>query len=341
MQAMLLSRILGQPNGNPALEYAAVPQPAPGNLEILIKVSACGVCHTEWDEIEGRTPPPRLPVIPGHQAVGRIEKAGPGARRFQPGDRVGVGWFFSACGACRFCRTGRENLCRNFLATGRDANGGYAEYLKVPQASAFPIPDIFTDAQAAPLLCAGAVGYRAVRLSGLRDGQNIGLAGFGGSGHLVLQLLKYRFPRSNIFVFARSGREREFSRELGAVWAGDTGETPPEKLHVIIDTTPAWKPVVEALRHLERGGRLVINAIRKEDADRDQLLRLDYAEHLWLEKEIISVANVTPRDIAGFLPLAAAAGIRPEVELFPLAEANRALRELKRGGIRGAKVLVM
>lgn len=341
MKAMILKGVSGFA-GNPSpLVSADVPEPVPGEGEVLIRVTVCGVCHTELDEIEGRTPPPAFPIIPGHQVVGHVATLGPNAGRFRPGDRVGVGWIHWACGVCAACCSGNENLCPQFRATGRDVNGGYAEYMTAPSAFVHPIPKIFTDTQAAPLLCAGATGYRSLRLSGLSDGGNLGLTGFGASAHLVLKTVRHLFPNVRTFVFARSGRERAFARELGAVWAGATGEEPPEKLHAIIDTTPAWKPVVEALKHLVPGGRLVINAIRKEEKDKAELLALDYPGQLWLEKEIKSVANVTRRDIVEFLKLAAEIPLRPEVEEFPLAEANRALSELKAGKIRGAKVLRM
>jgi propanol-preferring alcohol dehydrogenase len=252
---------------------------------------------------------------------------------------VGVGWIYWACGKCPQCLSGNENLCADFQATGRDAHGGYAEYFKIHQIFAFRLAKIFTDAQAAPLLCAGAIGYRSLRLANLADGQNLGLTGFGASAHLVLKLCRYLYPQSKIFVFARSERERNFALDLGAAWAGDTAEKPPEKLQAIIDTTPAWKPVVEALKNLVPGGRLVINAIRKEEADKNYLLEIDYAKHLWQEKEIKSVANVARQDIEEFLNLAAKIPIIPEVEEYPLEEVNRALVELKDGKIKGAKVL--
>ena len=315
------------------------PDPAPSAGEILIKVSACGVCHTELDEIEGRMPPARLPVIPGHQVIGRVEAMGEAADTFRIGDRVGVAWIYSACGHCEFCRRGEENLCDQFEATGRDRNGGYAERMTVPQAFAHAIPGTFTDAEAAPLLCAGAIGFRSLRLAILEDGQNLGLTGFGASGHLVLMLVRHQYPSSRVFVFARSEAEREFARQLGAEWTGDTTESAPEKLHAIIDTTPAWTPVVEALKNLERGGRLIINAIRKETGDKQALLGLDYPRDLWMEKEIKSVANVTRFDVREFLRLAAEIPIKPEVTEYSLEEANRALIEMKAKDIRGAKVL--
>ena len=211
--------------------------------------------------------------------------------------------------------------------------------MTVPEAFAHRIPDRFDDAAAAPLLCAGAIGYRSLRLTGLRDGQNLGLTGFGASAHLVLKMVRHRYPDSRVFVFARAEEERAFARELGAAWAGDTAERAPEALHAIIDTTPAWAPIVEALGNLEPGGRLVINAIRKEDSDKETLLRLDYPDHLWREKEIKSVANVTRADVREFLQLAAEIPITPEIEDYALEDANRALVELKSKHVRGAKVL--
>lgn len=339
MRAMVLPALCRlDENPNP-LQLATLPDPEPGPGEILVRVSACGVCHTELDEIEGRTPPPRLPVVLGHQVVGRVAARGPNTSAFQWGERVGVGWIYSACGACEYCRSGQENLCADFRATGRDANGGYAELMVVPERFAYRIPDVFTDAQAAPLLCAGAIGYRSLRLSGLRDGQNLGLTGFGASAHLVLKMIRQRFPHSRVFVFSRTEAEQAFARELGAAWAGDTTDTAPALLHCIIDTTPVWRPIVEALRNLAPGGRLVINAIRKEDADKAALLGLDYPAHLWQEKEIKSVANVTRADVSEFLTLAAEIPIRPEVQEYALEDANRALAELKARKIRGAKVL--
>jgi propanol-preferring alcohol dehydrogenase len=339
LKAMVLEKLTRLDENREPLELRDIPIPEPGEGEILIKTLTCGVCHTELDEIEGRTPPPSLPVVLGHQVVGKVERAGAGAGKFRTGDRVGVGWIYSACGRCRFCRSGNENLCADFRATGRDADGGYAEYMTVHEDFAYPIPQVFSDSQAAPLLCAGAIGYRSMRLTGISNGQTLGLTGFGASAHLVLKAVGHRFPDTEVFVFARSEREREFARELGAVWTGDTTDTSPVKLEAIIDTTPVWKPVVEALRNLAPGGRLVINAIRKESADKDYLLRCDYPTHLWMEKEIKSVANVARRDISEFLELAAEIPLKPEVQEFALEDANAALLDLKERKIRGAKVL--
>jgi len=339
MKAMVLTKITDLKKDKNPLELKDMPKPTPGEHELMLKVKTCGVCHTELDEIEGRTPPHRLPIILGHQIVGQVEQAGGKVSRFKPGDRVGVAWIFSACGKCKFCRSGRENLCPDFRATGRDANGGYAEYMTVQDDFAYAIPGIFSDEEAAPLLCAGAIGYRSLKLTALQDGRNLGLTGFGASGHLVLTMVKHKFPETKVYVFARAPEERVFAKELGAVWAGDADEMAPEKLDGIIDTTPVWKPVVEALENLDSGGRLVINAIRKEDADKDYLLKLDYPTHLWMEKEIKSVANVARSDVTEFLNLAAKIPIRPAVEVYSLEEANRALLEIKERKIRGAKVL--
>jgi len=341
MKAMVLEAVSDMTGGEKPLSLRDMPEPEPGEGQVLVRVSACGVCHTEIDEIEGRTPPPGFPVIPGHQVVGRVEKTGSGVEGLRRGDRVGVAWIFSSCGSCRFCLEGNENLCPRFRATGRDANGGYAELMVVSEGFAFEIPDAFSDEEAAPLLCAGAIGYRSLRLTGLEDGQNLGLIGFGASAHLVLKMVRYRYPKSKIFVFARSEKERGFALELGAAWAGDSGDEPPEKIRCAIDTTPVWRPILYGLRNLEPGGRLVINAIRKEALDQDALTALSYPDHLWMEKEIKSVANVARRDVREFLDLAAEIPIKPEVQIYALEEANTALLELKRGVIRGAKVLVL
>ena len=339
MRAMVLKAVAALAANRNPLVMMDLPVPAPGAEDLLVKVSTCGVCHTELDEIEGRTAPAMLPIVPGHQAVGRIAAMGAAVSGFDIGDRVGLAWIHSACGRCAACGAGLENLCRDFKATGRDAHGGYAEFAVIPAAFAHRIPAAFSDSEAAPLLCAGAIGYRSLALSGIRDGDALGLTGFGGSAHLVLQMVRHRLPRTRVFVFARSAGEQAFARELGAGWAGDTEAVPPEPLDAVIDTTPAWKPVVEALARLRSGGRLIINAIRKEEGDRRELLKLDYATHLWQEKQIQSVANVTRRDVREFLELAAQIPIRPEIVEFPLEEANRALMELKERKIRGAKVL--
>jgi propanol-preferring alcohol dehydrogenase len=339
MKAMILQGLAPITEARPPLRLADVPMPDPGVGEIRLRVSVCGVCHTELDEIEGRLPPPRLPLVLGHQVIGHVEALGEGAHGHRPGDRVGVAWIASACGECKFCLSGRENLCPEFKATGRDRDGGYAEFLTIRSEFAHPIPSALGDSEAAPLLCAGAIGYRSLALAGIRDGDRLGLTGFGASGHLVLKMARHRFPHSDVYVFARKEEERAFASELGASWVGDPSETPPFKIDAIIDTTPAWRPILEALRNLEPGGRLVINAIRKEPGDQEALAGLDYAAHLWLEKDLRTVANVTRADVREFLDLAVEASIRPEIQLYPLEEANQALWDLKQRRIRGAKVL--
>lgn len=344
MKAMLLEKIVSMNKNKEPLKLVELPVPKPLNEddELLIKISACGVCHTEIDEIEGRIQLRKFPIVLGHQIVGRVEKVGRKVKKFNIDERVGIGWIYSSCEKCDFCIQGQENLCENFIATGRDVNGGYAEYVTVSENFVFSIPKNFSDAEAAPLLCAGAIGYRSLKLTNLKDRGNLGFIGFGASAHLVLKMVKHLYPKIKIFVFARNENERKFSIELGAFWAGDIQERSPEKLDAIIDTTPAWKPFVEALKNLRSGGRLIINAIRKEDKDKNYLLNLDYKRDLWLEKEIKSVANVTRDDIKEFLDLAKKIPIiKPEIQEYKLEEANLALRELKEGKIRGAKVLVM
>ena len=338
MKGMSLNGVFDLTVDKNPLVMSDIPIPTPGPDEVLIRISCCGVCHTELDEIEGRTPPPAYPVIPGHQVIGRVVSDG---RKFRRNDRVGVAWIYSSCGKCAYCLSGRENLCPAFLATGRDRNGGYAEFMVIQEQFAYAIPDQFKDEDAAPLLCAGAIGYRSLKLSNLADGQTLCLSGFGASGHLVLKMARALYPHSRIIVFARSEEEQNFSRMLGADWAGSFDEDPKEFAQAAIDTTPAWHPIVQSLRWLAPGGRLVINAIRKEASDQTALLELDYAEHLWKEKEIKSVANITPKDVEDFLSLAATASIKPEIEIYELKNANRALADLKKKHVKGAKVLMV
>jgi len=354
MKAMLLPEIAPIARNPTPLSLADLPEPIIDEGEVLLRVTRCGVCHTELDEIEGRTPPPRLPVILGHQVVGIVDgvqslqtlDGGNKTQRRETlesavnvGQRVGVAWIASACGQCDFCKSGQENLCPYFQATGRDINGGYAEYMKVRADFVHQIPDSVSDSEAAPLLCAGAVGYRALKLCDLQDGQSLGLMGFGGSNHIVLKAAKHKFPNSEFFVFSRNAGEREFAMSLGAAWAGAIDQVPPRALDAVIDTTPVWGPVSEAMKRLKPGGRLVVNAIRKEETDKDVLLKLDYPSQLWMEKEIKSVANVTRADVREFLQLASEANIRPEFQEYELKDANHALLEMKQGKIRGAKVL--
>lgn len=316
------------------------PDPVPAAGEVLIRVSVCGVCRTDLDVVDGRLEPSHFPIIPGHQVVGHIVECGHGVTDVKVGQRVGVAWIASACGECHWCRAGDENLCPYFVSMGCGRDGGYAELVTVPAKFVHAIDDALTDLDAAPLLCAGAIGWRALRLCDIQDGDPLGLTGFGASAHLVLQLVRKRFPQSPVFVFARQPEERKFALELGASWVGASLERPPQPLTAIIDTTPAWTPVVDALDHLEPGGRLVINAIAKLRTDKDALLRLDYQRHLWMEREIRSVANVTRRDVREMLAAAVTLGLRPTVEELPLEQVSEALGSLRRGErVRGARVL--
>ncbi len=330
MKAMVLDEVLPIEKG--PLKWSDWPDPVPGPKEILVRVDACGVCHTELDEIEGRLRA-RIPVIPGHQVVGSVADLGPGATRFRLGDRVGIAWIHSACGRCRFCLDGKENLCETFQGTGCDADGGYAQYSTVSESSAYPVPERFSDAEATPLLCAGAIGYRDLKLSGIREGQTLGLFGFGASAHIVIQVALHW--GCDVFVFTRGEQHRELAKKMGAAWTGEPADKPPKKVDCAIDFTPVGETVVQALRVLEKAGRLILAVIRK----RTPVPPLDYAELLWDEKEIKSVANITRRDVEDFLPLAAEISILPEVHQFDLTQANEALLKLKAGKIQGAAVL--
>lgn len=332
MKAMVLRA--NAPVETAPLERVDLPDPVPGPKEILVRVSACGVCHTELDEIEGRIQA-KLPIVLGHEIVGSVVGLGSGVTRFNSGDRVGIAWIHSACGKCAFCLEGNENLCSAFKGTGCHVNGGYAQYTVVSEDFAYPIPDRFTDTEAAPLLCAGVIGYRDLKLSGIKRGQTLGLFGFGASAHIVIQVA--RSWGIEVFVFTRGEEHRRLSMKLGASWAGGPDDEPPRRVHCGIDFTPVGETVPKALRVLEKGGRLILAVIRK----RDPIPPIGYAELLWHEKEIKSVANVTRKDAEAFLPLAAEIPIIPEVEEFDLEEANQVLARLKQGKIQGAAVLRM
>ena len=333
MKAVVLQNI--SPIENKPLVMTDLPTPAPLDNQILVKVSVCGVCHTDLDEIEGRLTPTRFPIVLGHQIVGTVADRGKAVTKFNIGDRVGITWLYSACGECGFCKTGAENLCDSAKWTGKDADGGYAEYMVISEDFAYLLPGRFSDSQAAPLLCAGVIGYRAVRLAEIIDGQIVGLFGFGASAHIVIQIIKHKFPRSGVFVFTRSPEHRRLAGTLGADWTGSAADTPPCKINKAIDFTPVGRTISDALAVLDKGGRLVINAIRKETP----VPQLDYAKHLWLEKEIKSVANVTRADARQFLPLAARIPIVPQVQEFELAQANEVFISLKQAKIRAAAVL--
>ncbi|MBM4276477.1 MAG: zinc-dependent alcohol dehydrogenase family protein [Deltaproteobacteria bacterium] len=330
MKAMVLREIAAIEEA--PLNMEDLPVPNSGHKEILVKVSVCGLCHTELDEIEGRLQP-KLPVVLGHQVVGRVAGLGSGIKRFKLGDRVGIAWIHSACGRCDFCMAGNENLCPDFKGTGCDAHGGYAQYMAIGEKYAYLIPERFSDSQAAPLLCAGAIGYRDLMLSGIKKGQTLGLFGFGASAHIVIQVAKHW--GCEVFVFTRGKEHQHLARRLGASWVGGPQDQPPQKLHCAIDFTPVGETVPYALQLLEKGGRLVMAVIRK----RNPIPPLDYSKHLWDEKEIKSVANITRKDAEDFLSLAAEIPIVPEVQEFELTEANKALLLLKQGKIQGSGVL--
>ena len=317
------------------LELTDLPIPEPDDNQILVKVSVCGACHTDLDEIEGRLIPSKFPIVLGHQVVGAVADKGKAVTKFNIEDRVGITWLYSSCGGCNFCQTSAENLCDRAKWTGKDADGGYAEYMVISEDFAYNIPERFSDSQAAPLLCAGVIGYRTLRLAEITDGQTIGLFGFGASAHIVIQIMKYKFPNSPVFVFTKTTEHAQLAKKLGAGWTGRSGDQPPTKLNRAMDFTPVGECVRDALAVLDRGGRLVINAIRKETP----VPALDYAEYLWLEREIKSVANVTRKDAEEFLPLAAQIPIVPTIEEFPLAQANEVLIKIKHSRLRAAAVL--
>jgi len=339
MKAWVIHKITDLKKDNKPLNLIETQNPLPEANEIVIKVYFCGVCHTEIDEIEGRATPSFFPIIPGHQIVGEVVQLGKFVSKFKVGDRVGAGWIYSACGKCDYCKKGLENLCWDFKATGRDANGGYAEYFKIHEDFAFKIPENLGSEESAPLFCAGAIGYRSLMLAKPENGQNIGLVGFGASGHIVLKIIRHLLPDSKVFVFSRTDSERYLAKELGAYWTGNFDETPPDSLHFAIDTTPVWKPPISILKYLKPAGRLIINAIRKEEIDKEELMKIDYSTDLWLEKEIKSVANITRKDIEEFLKIASEIQLKPELEVYSFEMANKALMDIKERKIKGAKVL--
>ncbi len=329
MQAMRLSE--PKPIEENPLELVELPVPTPGPGEVRLQVQVCGICHTDLHIVEGDLSLPRLPIVPGHQIVGRVEAVGEGVTRFREGDRVGVPWLYSTCGRCEFCRSGRENLCREARFTGYHVNGGFAQFMVVPADFAYPIPEGFPDLQAAPLLCAGIIGYRALRLSQVQPGQRLGLYGFGASAHIAIQVARHW--GCEVYVFTRSKGHQDLARELGAAWVGQAQDTPPAPLHSAIIFAPAGWIVHEALRVLERGGTVALAGIHMSP-----IPEMDYRLLYW-ERTVRSVANSTRRDAEELLQLAAEIPIQTTVEAFPLAEANRALRMLKGSRIDGAGVL--
>jgi len=331
MQAMILEKT-GAVERQPLLAREW-PVPEPGAQEIRIRVKACGLCHTDLHTVEGELPLPKLPVIPGHQIVGIVEARGRGAERFREGDRVGVPWLYRTCGTCEFCRGSQDNLCDAARFTGYHADGGYAEYTVVSQDFAYPLPPSFSDAAAAPLLCAGVVGYRALRLSEIRPGERLGLYGFGGSAHIAIQVARHW--GCEVYVFTRSEEHRKLARGLGAAWTGRAEEEPPAQINSAIIFAPAGSLVPEALRVLRKGGVVALAGIYMTP-----LPAIEYAS-LYHEKNIRSVSNSTRQDARELLELAGQIPIRTEIETFPLLEANQALLRLKQSRIRGAGVLTI
>ncbi|MFH1113441.1 MAG: zinc-dependent alcohol dehydrogenase family protein [Pseudomonadota bacterium] len=331
MKAMLLQQT--KPVDERPLIRVDVPKPEPGPGEVLIKVLACGACHTDLHTVEGDLDLPRIPLIPGHQVVGIVEECGPEVHRYEPGARVGVTWLFSSCGSCSFCKQGRENLCADARFTGYHANGGYAEYMVVPQYSAFEVPAVFSDVQATPLLCGGVIGYRALRLSEVKPGQKLGMYGFGNSAHVVIQLAVKRGCR--VHVFTRGRNHQDLARELGAEWVGSSSEDPPSPMDASIIFAPAGALVPRALEVLDKGGTLALAGITMTP-----IPEMNYGL-IYGERTVRSVANTTRKDAEALLAEAAEVPVRTVVETFPLDQANEVLLRMKESRLRGGAALVV
>ncbi|MFC2142305.1 zinc-dependent alcohol dehydrogenase family protein [Acidobacteriota bacterium] len=330
MKAMQLKYFAPIEQNPLALADLPIRQPEPH--EILVRVKVCGVCHTDLHTVEGELPGVRLPIIPGHQIVGVVENMGSKASRFEAGDRVGIAWLHSVCENCGHCDKNKENLCESARFTGYHVDGGYAEYTVIPEKFAYKIPEVFSDEEASPLLCAGIIGYRALRLSGIQPGQKLGLYGFGASAHVAIQVAIHR--GCQIYVFSRSSAHQEHARRLGAAWAGSSKDDPPEKLDASINFTPAGETVLDGLRHLDKGGTHALAGIYMSP-----IPEMDYTEYLYHEKTLRSVANATRRDGEELLEVAAEIPIRTTTTAFPLEEANHALKLVKSSAIDGAAVL--
>jgi propanol-preferring alcohol dehydrogenase len=330
MKAMVLKKF-GPVSAKPLEEKdLSVPRIGPGDL--LLRVEYCGVCHTDLHTVEGELPGVRLPRVPGHEVVGVVERKGKKVRRFKTGQKVGAAWLFSACGICRFCLGGRENLCEKARFTGYDADGGYAEYMALPEKYAYALPKGFSGPDTAPLMCAGIIGYRALRLSGIKSGGKLGLYGFGASAHVAIQIAKHWGCR--VYVFSRSAEHRKLAIKLGARWTGTSKDRPPAKLDAAIIFAPVGSLYLDALRVLDRGGTAVSAGIYMSP-----IPEIDYGGLLYHERKMLSVANATREDGEGLLKLAAEIPIRTTVQVFPLERANDVLRLLKAGKINGAAVL--
>ena len=331
MRAMMLRE--PRPVEQQPLEMVDLPMPEPGPGEVRLKVRVCGLCHTDLHTVEGDLHLPKRPVVPGHQVVGVVEARGEGATRFEQGQRVGVPWLYRTCGACDFCQQGLENLCEDAQFTGLHADGGYAEAMVISQDFAYPLPEGFSDVAAAPLLCAGIIGYRALRLSEVRPGQRLGLYGFGASAHVTIQVARHW--GCQVYVYTRSEGHRRLARELGAVWVGGAKDDPPARMHASIIFAPAGWLALDALRVMERGGTLALAGVTMTP-----IPELDY-DLLYWERTVRSVANFTRQDAHDLLQVAAEIPIHTTVQTFPLDAANEALLALKRSEIDGAGVLVV
>ncbi|MBN1976481.1 MAG: zinc-dependent alcohol dehydrogenase family protein [Anaerolineae bacterium] len=332
MRAMILRK--PRPAEERPLELVDLPLPEPRRGEVRLRVRACGVCRTDLHTVEGDLDLPKLPLVPGHQIVGVVEAAGEGTTRFRPGQRVGVPWLYKSCGQCEFCGRGLENLCADAQFTGLHADGGYAETMVAPEDFAYPIPDGFSDVAAAPLLCAGIIGYRALKLSRIKPGQRLGMYGFGGSAHVTIQVARHW--GCEVYAFTRSEGHQELARELGAAWVGRAEDTPPATTHGAIIFAPAGELVLDALRVLERGGTVALAGVTMTP-----IPEIDYDRLLYWERSIRSVANFTRQDAQELLQVAAEIPIQASVQTFPLEEANEALLALKRSEIDGTGVLVV
>jgi alcohol dehydrogenase, propanol-preferring len=332
MRAMLLKK--PKPAEETPLFARDLPLPAPAPGEIRLRVKVCGVCHTDLHTVEGDLKLPKLPVVPGHQIVGVVDALGQGASKFREGDRAGIPWLNWTCGQCRFCRKGLENLCENARFTGLHADGGYAEATVIHEDFAYALPENFSDLEAAPLLCAGIIGYRSLRLSGAQRGDRLGLYGFGASAHLVIQIARHR--GCEVYVFTRSENHRKLARELGAAWTGSAEDVPPEKLDAAIIFAPAGRLVLDALRVTEKGGTVALAGITMS-----AIPEMDYDSLLYDERILRSVANSTREDARDLLRAAAEVPVRTQVQAFKLEEANLALQALKQSKIRGAVALVI
>ena len=332
MKAMLLEQernVLENP-----LVLREIPDPHPGPGQVRVKVQVCGVCRTDLHVVEGELPRSTRPIIPGHETIGIVDEVGPGVRRIKEGDRVGIAWLQQTCGQCEFCRTGRENLCAQTVFTGYHVHGGYAEYALVSENFAYQIPAIFDDNEAAPLLCAGIIGYRALRRSQIKPGQRLGLYGFGASAHITIQIAQHW--DCSVYVCSLREEHRALARQLGAVWVGEAAEGPPETLHGAILFAPAGELVPPALRALEKGGTLALAGIHMSP-----IPQLDYTRELFQERTIQSVTANTKQDGLDLLQEAATIPIRTHTHSFNLEAANVALQELKMGSIQGAGVLTL